>query len=293
MSSQTPTILVTGASGQLGPLVIEELLARGVPASTVRAGARSPQKLSDLSAAGVTAVALDYTSPETIATALDGVDTLVLISSSEVGQRAQQHQNVLDAAVAAGVTKLVYTSLTEAQTSSSPLAPEHKITEDAIKRSGLTSVIVRNNWYTENYEDDAARAAESGELTASAGTGSVASASRADYAAGIAAVALDDQYNDQVLEFGGDVAWTYDQLARTLGELAGREVTYRALTTEDHAQLLSSFGLDESTASFVTALDASIAEGALSFTDGTLSRIIGRPTTPVKDTLRASVTHNS
>ncbi|KJL47536.1 Quinone oxidoreductase 2 [Microbacterium hydrocarbonoxydans] len=279
------TILVTGATGQLGRLIVESLLERGASADQIVAGARDVSKAADL---GVRAVHLDYTDPASIAAALDGVDSVVLVSGSEVGQRVAQHQAVIDAAAAAGVSKFVYTSAPKATTSDLVLAPEHKATEEAIAASGLPAVILRNNWYTENYVRDLATAAETGVLSSGAGDGRVASASRKDYADAVAVVLLEDGHIGEVYELGGDVAWTYSDLAAAFSEILGREVSYVPLSFDEQVAALRGFGLDEGTVGFVAALDAGIRGGALADTDGTLSRLIGRPTTPLVEGLRAA-----
>ncbi|GAA1135954.1 MULTISPECIES: SDR family oxidoreductase [Microbacterium] len=279
------TILVTGATGNLGRLIIESLIERGASADQIVAGARDVAKAADL---GVRAVHLDYTDPASVSAALDGVDSVVLVSSSEVGQRFAQHKAVIDAAAAAGVTKFVYTSAPKATTTDLILAPEHKATEEAIAASGLPSVILRNNWYTENYVRDLATAAESGVLAAGVGDGRVASASRKDFADAAAVVLLEDGHLGQVYELGGDVAWNYDELAAAFAEITGREVSYVRLGADEQVAALRAAGLDEGTAGFVAALDAGIRDGALADTDGTLARLIGRPTTPLVDGLRAA-----
>ena len=278
------TILVTGATGNLGRLVIASLLERGADPQSIIAGARDVARAESL---GVRAARLDYTDPSSIAAALDGVDSVLLISGSEVGQRVAQHEAVIDAAKDAGVTKFVYTSAPKATTSDLVLAPEHKATEELIQASGLPAVILRNNWYTENYAADLARAAETGVLAAGVGEGRVASASRKDFADAAAVVLLEDGHIGQVYELGGDVAWNYDDLAAAIAEISRREVTYQPLTADDQRAGLLAAGLDEGTAGFVVALDAGIASGALADSDGTLARLIGRPTTPLIDGLRA------
>lgn len=278
------TILVTGATGQLGRLIVESLLARGASADQIIAGARDVSKAADL---GVRAVHLDYTDAASIAAALEGVDTVMLVSGSEVGQRVAQHRAVIDAAAAAGVTKFVYTSAPKATTSDLVLAPEHKATEEAIVASGLPAVILRNNWYTENYLGDLATAAQTGVLSAGAGDGRVASASRKDFADAAAVVLLEDGHIGEVYELAGDVAWNYSDLAAAFAEVLGREVTYAPLSFDEQVSALRSFGLDEGTAGFVATLDAGIRDGALADTDGTLARLIGRPTTPLVEGLRA------
>jgi NAD(P)H dehydrogenase (quinone) len=280
------TILITGATGHLGRLAVEALLARGAQPADLVAGVRTPAKAADLAERGVRVVELDYDRPETVAAAIEGVDQVLLVSASEPGKRVPQHQAVIDAAKAAGVSKLVYTSAPFATTSSLILAPEHKATEELIAASGIPAVILRNNWYTENYTGSATQAAGSGTLLGSAHEGRVASASRKDYADAAAVVLLEDGHIGQVYELAGDVAWTFPELAATIAEITGAAVEYRDVDTAEHVAALIGFGLDEGTAGFVAGIDASIAAGTLEFTDGTLAKLIGRPTTPVAQGLR-------
>ncbi|GAA4175163.1 SDR family oxidoreductase [Gryllotalpicola koreensis] len=281
------TVLVTAASGHLGRLVVDALLARGARPSDIVATARNVAKLADLADRGVRTAELDYARPETIAAALDGVDSLLFISASEPGGRTALHQNVIDAAAAAGVQKLVYTSAPRATTSTLAVAPDHKATEEAIAAAGIPATILRNNWYTENYAGALATAAESGVLAASAGDGRVASATRADFAEAAAVVLLEDGHLGQVYELGGDVAWNFTELAAAMSEVLGREVRYTPLSTEEHLAALEAAGLDAGVAAFVTAIDTGIRHGELAETDGTLSRLIGRPTTSLVDALTA------
>ncbi|PVW05343.1 NAD(P)-dependent oxidoreductase [Microbacterium sp. Gd 4-13] len=283
------TILVTGATGHLGRLVIDSLLARGAEPHSIVAGARDTAKAADLAARDVTVRALDYSAPATVASSLEGVDTVLLISGSEIGQRTAQHQAVIDAAVAANVSKFVYTSLAHADTSVLPLAPEHQDTERAIAASGLPAVILRNNWYTENYAADLARAAETGVVASSVGDGHIASATRADFADAAAVVLLEDGHVGEVYELSGDTSWTFDDFAAAAAEITGRPVAYQPLTTQEQSAALEAAGLDAGTIGFVTALEAGIRDGALADADGTLTRLIGRPTTPLVAGLRPLV----
>jgi NAD(P)H dehydrogenase (quinone) len=281
------TILVTAASGHLGRLAIDALLARGVEPGDIRAGARAPSALADLAERGVEVVHADYDQPASLASAFAGAEKLLLISGSEVGQRARQHQNAIDAAVAADVQQVVYTSVSRATTSDLVLAPEHKATEEALTASGLPTTILRNNWYNDNHLGLIDQVRASGELVASVGEGRIASASRADFAEAAAVVLTTDGHIGQVYELSGDVAWTYHDLAAALSTAAGREVVYRSLDTDEHAAALTEAGLDAGTIGFVTALDAGIRDGALAEVTGDLSRLIGRPTTPLAQTLGA------
>jgi len=283
------TILVTGASGHLGRLVVESLLNRGVAAENIVAGARNPERIADLAARGIHTVALDYTDTASIDAALEGVDHVLLVSSSEVGQRAAQHSNVITAAVKAGVEHLVYTSAPAATTSALILAPEHKATEEAIVASGIPATILRNGWYSENYAGNVAQASATGELVASVGDGRVASASRKDFAEAAAVVLSEPGHVGKIYELSGDVAWDYTELASVLSTISGVDVAYRAVTPDEHAAILSAAGLDEGTIGFVVGLDANTRDGLLGVTTGDLSRLIGRPTTPLAEGLAAAV----
>jgi len=287
------TIAVTGTSGHLGRLVVESLLARGAAPADVVALARSTEKVADLADRGVVVRAADYDRPETLDPALEGVDVLVLVSGSAVGQRVRQHGAVIDAAKGAGVRRVVYTSAPHADTSPLVLAPEHKATEELLAASGLSTTLLRNGWYTENYVGDVQQARETGEIAHSVGDGRVASASRADYAEAAAVVALDAHrdgaHDGAVYELSGDVAWGFDELAATASEILGRPVTYRRLTPDEHRAQLLTAGLDEGTAGFVVALDGNTRDGLLAETSGDLSRLIGRPTTPLTDGLRQAL----
>ncbi|WP_350348943.1 NAD(P)H-binding protein [Agromyces sp. G08B096] len=283
------TILVTAASGQLGRLVIDALLARGADPAEVVATARDTSRLADLAERGVRTATLDYDRPETIAAALDRVDRMLLVSGSVPGQRVDGHRAVIDAAAAAGVGRLVYTSAPHATTADFALAADHRATEEHLAASGVPAVVLRNNWYTENYVADVARAAETGEITASAGDGRVASASRADYAEAAAAVLLGAARDGDVLELSGETAWSYEELAATASELTGRDVTYRRLSTDEHVAALQGAGLDAGTAGFVAGIDDAIRRGVLADAQPVLAELIGRPTTPLVDGLRAAL----
>jgi NAD(P)H dehydrogenase (quinone) len=279
---ETPmTIVVTGATGHLGRLTVDALLDRGVPAADIRALGRSAERLAPLAARGVQTAVIDFEKPETLDAAFAGADALLLVSGSEVGQRIPQHRNAIDAAVRAGVGRIVYTSAPHATDTDLVLAPEHAETERLLTASGLPATVLRNNWYTENYVGQLDAAAATGELVGSAAAGRVASASRKDYAEAAAVVLTTDGHEGAVYELSGDVAWTFDDLAAAVGDLLGRPVAYRSVTPEEHGEALREAGLDEGTAGFVVALDGNIRDGALADAPGTLSELIGRPTTPL------------
>jgi NAD(P)H dehydrogenase (quinone) len=284
------TIAITAATGQLGRLVVEELL-RHVAASELVLVVRDPAKAATFAERGVQVRQADYGDPVALDSALVGVDRLLLISGSEVGARVAQHTAVVRAAKAAGVSHIVYTSAPRADTTTLSLAPEHKATEEVIRESGLTFTMLRNGWYTENYADRITAALATGTFVGAAGDGRVASATRADYAAAAAAVLTGDGHENAVYELSGDVAWSFPELAAAITAAGGREVVYQDVDAEKYAEILVSAGLPESTAGFVAHLDAETADGLLSEVTSDLRTLIGRPTTPLADTIPAFLPH--
>lgn len=282
------SIIVTAASGHLGALIVDALLARGAAPSEITATSRDVSKLARYADRGIATATLDYTEPETVTAAVNPGDVLVLVSSDAVGRRFAQHSAVVAAAKDAGVGRIVYTSAPRATTSALILAPEHKATEEFIVASGVPFTFLRNGWYTENYSGEVEKGRVSGEITASVGNGRVASASRKDYAEAAAVAALDDSLTGRVLELSGDYAWDWHELADAISDIVGTPVAYRALTPEQHAGALSAAGLDDGTVGFVVGLDGNIRDGLLAETSGDLSRLIGHPTEPLVDGLAAS-----
>ena len=275
------SIAVTGATGHLGCLVIAKLKEK-VPASDIVALVRSPDKAADL---GVNARQADYTRPETLDAALKGVDTLLLISSNEVGQRAVQHRNVIAAARKAGVERVIYTSLLRADTSPLSLAGEHRQTEADIRASGLDYTILRNGWYTGSVKS----AVAGGAYLGSAGEGRISSAARADYAEAAAAVLTSAGQEGKVYELAGDNAYTLAELAAEISRQTGKDIPYKNMPEADYAAALVGFGLPRDLAAAIAGWDASAARGAL-FDDGRqLSALIGRPTTPISDSVKAAL----
>ena len=276
-------IAVTGATGHLGHLVVTGLLDAGVPAAEVVAVVRTPDKAADLAARGVDVRQAAYTDRAALETALKGVDRLLLVSGSEVGSRVAQHANVLQAARGAGVDLVVYTSAPKADDTPLPLAPEHIATERLIADFDLPAVVLRNNWYFENYDQQVRQAAETGSVTGSAGRGRIAAATRADFAAATVAVLTAAEPTPGIVELGGDEAWTLADLAAAVAAETGREVTYRDLSPAEHVRSLVGAGLPEGTAQFVAGLDQAIAQGALETGSTALSELIGRPTTTLPE----------
>jgi NAD(P)H dehydrogenase (quinone) len=276
---------VTGATGQLGGLIVQRLLKTCKPEDVV-AIVRDPAKAADLAAMGVDVRVADYTDPGALKAALSGLDRVVLVSSNELGKRFDQHKNVIDAAKEAGVKQLVYTSAPKATTSTLVLAPEHKATEEYLAGSGLPYTVLRNNWYTENYANSIQNAAKSGELVAAVGAGRVASAERADYAEAAAAVLTGEGHEGQVYELTGDTAWDFNDLAAAIAESAGSDCAYKPVSPDELKAAMMANGMDEGIAGFVATLDANIADGNLEEVTGDLQKLIGRAGTPLKETIK-------
>jgi NAD(P)H dehydrogenase (quinone) len=281
------SIVVTGATGQLGRLIVEHLINRGVAPAEITAVGRNAARLAELAETGVATAVIDYADPATLAAAFAGADVLMLVSGSEVGQRVEQHTNAITAAVEAGVGRIVYTSAARADTSALILAPEHKATEEALRASGVPFTILRNGWYTENYVAAVQQARENGVYLTSAGDGRVASASRTDYAEAAAVVLTTPGHENTAYELSGDVAWTGTDMADALTTVVGRPVVFTSVTPDEHTAILISAGLDDGTAGFVVALDGNIRDGDLAGGTTELATLIGRPTTPLLDGLLA------
>ena len=278
-------IAITGATGQLGQHVIEALL-KTVPAGQIVAIVRNPAKAEALRQQGVVVRQADYTDEAAFTAALNGVDKLLLISSSEVGQRAAQHQNVINAAKAAGVKFIAYTSLLHADTSPLGLHVEHVQTEKALVESGVPYALLRNGWYTENYLASAPPALEHGVFIGAAGEGKIAAATRADYAAAAAKVVSEEGHAGNVYELAGDSAWTLSELAAELSRQSGKPVAYQNLSEADFAAALKGVGLPAGLADMLADSDTGAAKGGLFDDSRTLSRLIGRPTTPLAESVK-------
>ena len=278
---------VTGATGQLGQHVIAKLSKLTSPSNIV-AAVRDPAKAAHFKAQGIAVREADYDKPETLKAAFEGVDRLLLISSSAVGSRAHQHEAVIAAAKGAGVEVLLYTSLLHADRSAIGLAEEHRQTEAALKASGLKTVILRNGWYSENYLNGLTAALDRGVLFGSAGEGRIASAARADFASAAAVVLASDRA-DGVLELAGDVAWTLTDLAAVMAECSGATVVYKDIPEAAYREALINAGLPSHVAEIVANADAAAAKGALFDDSHTLSTLIGRPTLTMTQLVNAAL----
>jgi NAD(P)H dehydrogenase (quinone) len=279
-------IVVTGATGQLGQLVTDGLLQR-VPPEQIVAAVRTPAKAEPLAARGVTVRAADYNEPGQLSTAFTGADRVLLISSNDPRQSVVQHTAVVEAAREAGAGLLAYTSLWHADTSALLTAGPHRLTEPIIRDSGVPYTFLRNNLYTEHYAPQLRQAVTSGTFVGSAGTGRVASATRADYAAAAVAVLTGHGHENKVYELGGDVAWSYAELAAVLSTLTGHEVAYKSISPAEHHELLMAAGLPPLAADLFIDTYTGIANGELADTPGDLRALIGHPTTSLADAVAA------
>jgi len=279
------TIGITGATGHLGRLAVAAFKKRFTDADVV-ALVRDPAKAADL---GIEAREADYKKPETLDAALKGIDTLVLISSSDFDDRPGQHKNVIHAAKKAGVKHLIYTSILKGLDSPMILAADHKETEKAIAASGIPATIMRNGWYTENATASLEGALAAGALVGSAGDGKFSWAARADYAEALAVVAATDGHEGKVYELAGDTGHTMSEFAEEVSKLVGKSVPYNSLPEAQYIEILKSVGLPEPVAAIYANGDVCAAEGALFDDSKTLSKLIGRPTTPVAETIAAAL----
>jgi NAD(P)H dehydrogenase (quinone) len=275
-------IAITGATGQLGRVAVEKLKEK-TAAENLVALVRTPEKAEDL---GIETRVFDYTKPETLASSLQGIDTLFLISGNEIGQREIQHKNVINAAKEAGVKNIVYTSLLHAATSTMALAPEHAATESALIESGINYTVLRNGWYTENYAGSIAGAIQAGGFIGSAGDGKISSATREDFAEAAAVVLTTEGHENKIYELAGDEAYTLTDLAAEISKQTGKNIPYNNLTEADFAGVLVSVGLPEGFAKILADSDVKASKGALFSEDKTLSTLIGRPTTPLANVVK-------
>ncbi|WP_435216247.1 SDR family oxidoreductase [Streptomyces sp. bgisy034] len=281
------SIVVTGATGHLGRHVVEQLLEK-VPADQVTAVVRTPEKATDLAERGVKLAVADYSAPATFEGLFAAGDKVLLISGSEVGNdRVGQHKAVIDAAKAAGVALLAYTSAPGSLTAA--LADDHRGTEKALLESGLPYTLLRNGWYHENYTENLAPVLEHSAVTHAAGAGRVSSASRADYAAAAVAVLTGEGHENQTYELGGDVAWSFAEYAAELSRQTGKEIAENPVSVEAFTGILAGAGLPEPVAAIIAGVDACVEKGELVVDSGDLSRLAGRPTTPISEAIAAGL----
>ncbi|MEW2257669.1 SDR family oxidoreductase [Streptomyces sp. NPDC047869] len=281
------SIVVTGATGHLGRHVVEQLLEK-VPAGEITAVVRDEAKAAGLAARGVRLAVADYNAPETFDGLFRAGDRVLLISGNEFDKgRVQQHQVVIDAAKAAGVALLAYTSAPGTLTAA--LADDHRATEAALLASGLPYSLLRNGWYHENYTENLAPVLEHGAVVQAAGDGRVSSASRADYAAAAVAVLTGEGHENSTYELGGDEAWSFAEYAAELSRRTGREIAYTPVPVETLESILAGAGLPGPLTAVLAGVDASIEKGELVVSTGDLSRLTGRPTTPLAEAVAAAL----
>ena len=278
-------IAITGATGQLGNFVVEQLKNR-VSSDSIVALARNTEKASAL---GVEVRKFDYSKPEILTNALQGIDRLLLISGSELGKRTEQHINVINAAKEAGVDWIVYTSLLHLETSSLNLAGEHLATEKALKESGIDYTLLRNGWYSENYTASIPGAIGGGAFLGSAGKGKIASAPRADYAEAAAIVIADEGHKGKTYELAGDSYYTLQDLAGIISEQCGKTIPYNNIPEEEYANILKNIGLPDGLALGLASWDVSASKDDLFDDSYQLSKILGRPTTPIAESVKIAL----
>ncbi len=281
-------IVVTGANGQLGRLVIDALLKTQAP-ETIVAAVRSPEKAADLAALGVQVRRGDYDDSASFDTALEGATRMLLISSSEVGKRIAQHQTAINAATRAGVELIGYTSLLRADTTVLALGHEHRATEDALRASSVPFVILRNGWYTENHMGALGNAIAHGAILGSAGDGRFSSASRADYALAAATAMTSADQGGRIYELAGDSGFTLTELAEEVSRQTGKSIAFHNLPEAEYRTALKGAGLPDFLIDILADSDRGASQGALFDDSHQLSTLIGRPTTPLAVSVEAAL----
>ena len=282
-------LLITGATGHLGRLVVEQLLAAGVPAGDIIATGRATDKIKDLADRGVQVRAVDFGDPAAVRAAVAGVDRVLLVSAMVPGGRVALHRNVIDAARESGTGLVAYTSIVNAATTTIRLAADHQATEQLLRDSGVPYVLLRNSWYHENYTDRLPAFLAQGTVPGSAGEGRISAAARADYAAAAVRVLTTDGHAGQAYELGGDEPFTLAQLAAEISTQSGKEVRYVNLPEAGYAQALKEHGVPELIAGIIAETDAAVAHGALHTASGDLTALTGRPATTLSTAVGAAL----
>jgi NAD(P)H dehydrogenase (quinone) len=282
-------LLITGATGQLGRLVVEQLLAAGVPAGDITATGRATDKIKDLADRGVQVRAVDFGDPAAVRAAVAGADRVLLVSAMEPGGRVAQHRNVIDAAREAGTGLVAYTSIVNAATTTIRLAADHQATEELLRRSGVPYVLLRNGWYYENYTAQLPTFLAQGTVPGSAGEGQIRAAARADYAAAAVRVLTTDGHAGQAYELGGDEPFTLAQLAAEISAQSGKEVRYVDLPESEYARALKEHHVPELMADMIAETDTAVAHGALYTASGDLTTLTGRPATTLSTAVGAAL----
>jgi NAD(P)H dehydrogenase (quinone) len=284
------SLIVTGATGALGRLTIEQLLKRGVPADEIVATGRAVDRISDLAERGVHTRVADYADPASLRAAFAGATRLLLVSGSVLGpQRVQQHRNAIEAAREAGAGLVAYTSIANASTSTLRLAEDHQATEALLRESGVPFTMLRTSWYTENYTARLAAFLEHGAVYGSAGEGRVSAAPRADYAEAAAAVLTTGGHENRAYELGGDEAFTLTELAAEITAQSGTAVRYVDLPEHEYASVLAANGLPQPYADTLADADRGLSRGELETRSEDLRRLLGQPTTPLAEAIATAL----
>ena len=282
-------LLITGATGHLGRLVVEQLLADGVPAGDIIATGRATDKIKDLADRGVQVRAVEFGDAAAVRAAVAVADRVLLISAMDPGGRVEQHRNVIDAARAAGTGLVAYTSIVNAETTKIRLAADHQATEQLLRDSGVPYVLLRNSWYHENYTDRLPAFLAQGAIPGSAGECRISAAARADYAAAAARVLTTDGHAGQAYELGSDEPFTLAQLAAEVSAQSGREVRYLDLPEATYADALKEHGVPELMADMIAETDAAAAHGTLHTASGDLTALTGRPASTLSAAVGAAL----
>ncbi|MFF7859055.1 NmrA family NAD(P)-binding protein [Streptomyces sp. NPDC007904] len=282
------SIIVTAASGQLGRLTVEALLARGVPASDIVATSRDVTRIEDFADRGVVVRRADLAVPDSLPGAFEGADKLLLISTTTVDERVANHRRAIDAAVAAGVSLIAYTSMLRADTSTTVLSATHRATEEYL-RERVPSVMLRNGWYLENYTAQLPQVLRGGAVVGAAGQGRISAATRADYADAAAVVLTTGGHVGKAYELGGDEAFTLAELAAAFSAATGKQVEYTDLPADEFARVLAESGVPAELAHVLVDADLAMGRGELFTDSGDLRRLIGRPTAGPAEAIAAAL----
>jgi NAD(P)H dehydrogenase (quinone) len=281
--------LITGATGHLGRLVVEQLLAAGVPAGDIIATGRATDKIKDLADRGVHVRTADFGDPAAVRAAVAGADRVLLVSAMEPGGRVEQHRTVIDAARDAGTGLVAYTSIVNAATTTIRLAADHQATEQLLRDSGVPYVLLRNGWYHENYTDRLPAFLAQGVIPGSAGDGRISAAARTDYATAAVRVLTTDGHAGQAYELGGDEPFTLAQLAAEISAQSGKEVRYVNLPEAEYAEALKAHGAPELMADMIAETDTAVTHGTLYTASGDLATLTGRPATTLSAAVGAAL----
>uniref|UniRef100_A0AAU3GYG0 NmrA family NAD(P)-binding protein n=1 Tax=Streptomyces sp. NBC_01401 TaxID=2903854 RepID=A0AAU3GYG0_9ACTN len=282
------SIVVTAASGQLGRLTVEALLARGVPASGIVATSRDVTRIKDFADRGVVVRRADFAEPDGLPAAFEGADKLLLISTTTVGERVANHRRAIDAAVVAGVSSVAYTSMLRADTSTTALSSSHHTTEQYL-RERVPGVMLRNGWYLENYTAQLPQVLSGGTVVGAAGQGRISAATRADYADAAAVVLTTDGHTGKVYELGADEAFTLTGLAAAISAAAGKRIDYTDLPADELARVLTGAGVPDELVHVLVDADLAMGRGEFFTDSGDLRRLIGRPTTTLAEAVAAAL----